>query len=49
MTPGSVILFDDVWTKEVDRVCCLAQDQIGYTMHSEHLDPGFIYRPLMRT
>ena len=49
MRSGSAIVFDDVWAEEVDRVCCLVQEQFGYTMHSEHLDPGFIYRPLMRT
>jgi len=47
--PGGVIVFDDVWSEGVDRVCCLAHDEFGYEMHSEHLDPGFIYRPLMRT
>jgi len=49
MKPGGVIVFDDVWAEGVDRVCCLAQEQFGYRMHSENLDSGFIYRPLMRT
>jgi predicted O-methyltransferase YrrM len=46
--PGGVIVFDDIWAEGVDRVCGLTQ-LFGYAMHSEHLDPGFIYRPLMRT
>jgi predicted O-methyltransferase YrrM len=47
--PGGVIVFDDVWAEGVQRVCLLAKDHLGYTMHSEHLDRDFGYRPLVRT
>jgi predicted O-methyltransferase YrrM len=47
--PGGVIVFDDIWAEGVDRVCRLAQEHFGYAYHGENLDPGFLYRPLMRT
>ncbi len=47
--PGGVIVFDDVWSEDVQRICLLAQELLGYKMRSEHLDPNCDYRPLMRT
>jgi len=49
LQPGGVIVFDDVWSEGVQRACLLAEQELGYTMRSEHPDRNSGRQTTMRT
>ncbi len=47
LKPGSVVVLDDVWYGDVQRICWFAETHLGYRFHSEYPSgPG--EQPLLR-
>ena len=47
LKPGAVVVLDDVWFDDVQRVCVFAEKYLGYRVHSEY-PTGAGEKPLLR-
>jgi predicted O-methyltransferase YrrM len=47
LKPGAIVVLDDVWFDDVQRVCAFAEKYLGYRFHSEY-PSGAGEQPLLR-